>query len=86
MIYLKCPTAPHAEGCTEPPCGCGIWQPGDGWRCVNCEDPVVRRSPLLVCLWFTLSTIWQRMEWETSIEPQFSAYPRLARARRVIGL
>lgn len=85
-IYLMCPTVAHVVGTTEPPCGCGLWRPRTGWQCVCCGDPVVRLAPLAVCLWFTLGSILESLQWETSIEPRFSRYPRLARARRAIRL
>jgi hypothetical protein len=85
-VYLLCPTAAHTVGSTEPPCGCGFYDPARGWLCVNCEDPVVRLSPLPVCWWATIRSAVSRIDWETSIEPELSLYPRLARARRALGL
>lgn len=85
MITLRCPTVVHDTGFTDAPCGCGVLT-SRGWRCVCCDDPVVRLSPLTVCLWFTFTTWLSRLSWETSIEPRFSRYPRLARARRFLGV
>ena len=86
MVYLQCPVAAHTVGSTEPPCGCGLWRPASGWVCACCGDPVVRLSPLPVCVWFTVRNAVSALEWETGVEPEFSRYPRLARVRRALRL
>lgn len=86
MVHLLSPVAAHTVGSTEPPCGCGLWRPASGWVCACCGDPVVRLSPLPVCWWATVCSAVSRLDWETSIEPELSGWPRLARARRALGL